>query len=74
MTPKFSTITDLYSVSQLQKALVEARDIAHAFLACAIEHTEPTGEMFAAFSSLQEAATVSGLEIAGRQAKEARHG
>jgi hypothetical protein len=50
--PKFSAITDLYSISQLQRALVEAADIAQAARGLAGHLGYPEGHLDAIDSAL----------------------
>jgi hypothetical protein len=64
MTPTFSVISDLYSPTQLQRALFEAQEIARAFMACAMEQERPTTALMDAFGRLQAAGTDAGLEHA----------
>jgi hypothetical protein len=63
-TPIFSAISDLYSPTQLQRALFEAQEIARAFMACSIEQERPTTALMEAFGRLQTAGTDAGLEHA----------
>ena len=60
--PTFSAISDLYSPTQLQRALYEAQQIAHEFLACYIEQRKPTSELMDANSRLLNAATDAEME------------
>lgn len=51
--PTFSVITDLYSPSQLGRALIQASDIATALAGCALEHTDPPARLLSALTFLQ---------------------
>lgn len=54
--PKFSVITDLYSISQLQMALIEAAGLAQMARATA-SHYRPSDELDALDSALDALAT-----------------
>jgi hypothetical protein len=61
-TPTFSVIGDLYSPTQLQRALVEASDIALAFMACSMNQVRPTSDLMDVFARLQVAALDAAAE------------
>ena len=63
-TPTFSVIGDLYSPTQLQRALYEASLIAFEFLSCRVEQTTPSRELMEAFGRLQSAASDAMIEHA----------
>lgn len=62
--PTFSAISDLYSPTQLQRALYEASQIAFAMMACYMEETPPTRELLDTFMRLRDAGDDAMIEYA----------
>ena len=63
-SPTFSVISDLYSPTQLQRALFEANEIATAFMACSMNQVRPSPELMDVFARLQVAAQSAEAEYA----------
>jgi hypothetical protein len=63
-TPTFSVIGDLYSPTQLQRALYEASQIAFALMTSYMEETPPPRELLEAYGRLRESASDAMIEHA----------